>query len=269
MKFRCKATGMSFDGCHTTNSLKRIKAMFQCCDTQECHCTVLHHGCRFFRHLFLSRKYMIQTEAVEDVYRANWKKNIWIHAVRKSMHRGDDYPSNTHTKKKWPGLAPRQLERHKFVTWRWNSTWSCYMSVPWSKWSQSNLLHWSPWGGETGPDTFLGCTCCSMMFLVANLYELWYLNMTWSEPILSKVAQAAKQVAVAVIWQLRFQRNSHQERMTWLCFTTTTTTTTRTTTTTTRTTTTTTTTTTRTTTTTTTKRRRTRRRTKNKKQKPE
>ena len=109
MKFRCKATGMSFDGCHTTNSLKRIKAMFQCCDTQECHCTVLHHGCRCFRHLFLSRKYMIQTEAVEDVYRANWKKNIWIHAVRKSMHRGDDYPSNTHTKKNGPAWPQDSL----------------------------------------------------------------------------------------------------------------------------------------------------------------
>ena len=37
------------------------------------------------------------------------KKNIWIHAVRKSMHRGDDYPSNTHTKKNGPAWPQDSL----------------------------------------------------------------------------------------------------------------------------------------------------------------
>ena len=40
----------------------------------------------------------------------------------------------------------------------------------------NQISHIGILGEEKVPDTFLGCS--SMMFLVANLYELWYHNMT-------------------------------------------------------------------------------------------
>lgn len=193
MKFRCKATGMSFDGCHTTNSLKRIKAMFQCCDTQECHCTVLHHGCSFLLGIYfdLENKWLQKKGRSWGCVLCQLEKKTfgshWIHAVRKSMRHGDEYPSNTHTKKNGPAWPQDSLSGTNL----WLGVETAHGAVTCLCLDQNDrnqISYIGILGGETGPDTFLECTWCSMMFLAANLYELWYLNMTWSEPIRSKVA---------------------------------------------------------------------------------